>query len=251
MKIIRADLLTGKTFWSIARLHRTGITTGFLSTLGDGFLATLYRGIAADRDSVVFVAVSEDGVPVGFCAGTLDTGKMYRRVLLRRGWVLGIKVLPSLLIPSRVRRMVETVAYALRKKPQDTPVIDSTIQRFNSLSNDGIKGSQPESLTPVTTPVISSSIQRFNAFSFPSELLSIALDSSHRGKGIGRQLVSALDDFFRSRGVKGYKVVTLAEDPISNGFYRGCGLAEAGEFLHHGNRMAEYVKEFETPCRPG
>ncbi|MGB7566538.1 MAG: hypothetical protein WBM07_01650, partial [Chitinivibrionales bacterium] len=71
----------------VAQLHIQGIRTGFLSTLGNNFLMRLYRNMARTPGSVVFVARNEEDSILGFVAGTIDTGKMYKRILLCRGWL--------------------------------------------------------------------------------------------------------------------------------------------------------------------
>jgi len=69
---------------TIARLHARQITTGFLSTLGSGFLRRLYRRI--NRSPVAFVIVADNGRGViGFVAGSTDMAGLYRSFLWRDG----------------------------------------------------------------------------------------------------------------------------------------------------------------------
>jgi ribosomal protein S18 acetylase RimI-like enzyme len=75
-----------------------------------------------------------------------------------------------------------------------------------------------------------------------AELLSMAVAGEHRGAGTGKALVLALEAFLAKRGVAAYKVVTTADDPRSNAFYRACRLELSCSFLHHGRPMNEYVK---------
>lgn len=82
-----------------------------------------------------------------------------------------------------------------------------------------------------------------NAAQLSSELLSISVHNSHRGKGIGKKLVSELEQFLKDHNVSIYKVVTSAEDLKSNGFYRSCNFTLNRKFIHHGNKMNEYVKK--------
>ena len=104
---------------AIARLHAESIATGFLSTLGNNFLMRLYRDMARTPGSVVFVARNEEDSILGFVAGTIDTGKMYKRILLCRGWLYCIMLLPRASDPDVLKKIIETMLYsqvALYKK---------------------------------------------------------------------------------------------------------------------------------------
>ncbi len=94
---------------AVADLHIQGIDTGFLSSLGPGFLSVLYRAMIQDPDSAVLVA-ERDGVVVGFVAGTLDTGRFYRRFARRYAPAAGLAILTRLR-PGMVTRMRETRGY--------------------------------------------------------------------------------------------------------------------------------------------
>jgi ribosomal protein S18 acetylase RimI-like enzyme len=67
-----------------ASLHVAEIRTGFLSTLGPGFLFRLYRRIACTEGSFLLLAQARDG-PVGFIAGSLDLRRLYRNFLVSDG----------------------------------------------------------------------------------------------------------------------------------------------------------------------
>jgi ribosomal protein S18 acetylase RimI-like enzyme len=79
--------------------------------------------------------------------------------------------------------------------------------------------------------------------SYSAELLSIAVANSGRGKGVGKELVSALEKMFAEYSVMQYKVATFSEDQQSNGFYRSCGFVVDHQFVHHGNVMNQYLKK--------
>lgn len=104
---------------AVARLHMETIDTGFLSSLGVGFLRLLYRTlIKSDAGSVV--VADADGVVVGFVAGTVDTGVFYRE-FIRRGFLgATIRLLPALTRVSTWRRIRETVRYG--RSPEGTGV---------------------------------------------------------------------------------------------------------------------------------
>jgi ribosomal protein S18 acetylase RimI-like enzyme len=196
---------------SVALLHQQGITTGFLSRLGTPFLAALYGAIASSQWSRVFVALSEQQ-PVGFVACSVDTGRMYRGIFLRKGLRLGALLLPHMARPSALWNMVQTVLY---------PVFHRTPEPA---------GSDASAHTSTNEPV-------------RAELLSIAVDRNRQGVGVGKLLVAEMEQYFSERGVTQCKVVTLAKDETSNGFYRAAGFEFVGTFVHHGNEMCEYIKQ--------
>lgn len=94
----------------IAQLHVRRIDTGFLSTLGAGFLRLLYEALIGSPHGSVFVAETEDGV-IGFIAGTEDTAGFYKEFLRRRFLSALLRLLPSLLRWSTWRRLWETLRY--------------------------------------------------------------------------------------------------------------------------------------------
>lgn len=96
---------------AIAQLHTRMIGTGFLSSLGPGFLTILYSALIDSPVGKVIVAES-DGIAVGFIAGTADTGAFYREFLRRRWWPALWRVLPALARWSTWRRLLETLRYA-------------------------------------------------------------------------------------------------------------------------------------------
>ena len=93
----------------VAGLHARNLDQGFLATLGPEFLAQLYRAIDEGSDSVLICERDGDRV-LGFVAGSRGMGPIYRR-MLRRPFSLGLALLPSLLNPGRVRRILEVLRY--------------------------------------------------------------------------------------------------------------------------------------------
>lgn len=198
----------------VARLHRESISTGFLSTLPQRFLARLYSAIASAPGSCVYVAEGRSTEPArlaGFIAGTLDTRAMYRHVLRKHWLSYSLLLLPRAFSPRTAAGIWQTMRYG---------------RSSTQLSSDT---DQPRQAT--------------------AELLSVAIAPGVRGKGVGRALVRQLEDFYlatvgasTSQHPFAYKVVTLASDSVANFFYRGCGFQHARQFRHHGNLMNEYVK---------
>ena len=95
---------------AIAELHKRMISSGFLSTLGSGFLSFLYRAMLDSPECRVFVAVSEGDV-VGFIAGARDTGRFYRQFIRRHFIEAAWRVLSSLLRRGALRRVYEILRY--------------------------------------------------------------------------------------------------------------------------------------------
>jgi glycosyltransferase involved in cell wall biosynthesis/GNAT superfamily N-acetyltransferase len=95
---------------ALARLHRDGIVTGFLPTLGPRFLEVLYRALCAFPPGVVQVADGGSG-PVGFVAGVPDVGSFYRWFVRRYGLQAVLAAAPRVFRPSVMRRAWETLRY--------------------------------------------------------------------------------------------------------------------------------------------
>jgi GNAT superfamily N-acetyltransferase len=203
MTIMEKVLITEAShehFIWIAKLHSTGITEGFLSSLGTRFLSVLYRGIARSNYSGVMVAIEQDKV-IGFISYTKDIKICYRE-LLRSEWpALAVSLLPNIAKPSVYRRILETLRYPKRQ-----------VQRI---------GASPDT---------------------SAELLSMAVGSDARGKGVGKLLVNALDQEMSRLGVVGYQVVTHGIDERSNAFYVSCGFVRISEFVNHGKPMVRYYR---------
>ena len=74
----------------VARLHADNLDQGFLATLGQRFLALMYRAID-ECDSAVLLVEQRDGRVIGFVAGANSMGPIYRQML--RHW---LRLIPSL-----------------------------------------------------------------------------------------------------------------------------------------------------------
>jgi ribosomal protein S18 acetylase RimI-like enzyme len=105
---------TGADAAAAARLHAGQISEGFLASLGTGFLTRLYRRVACSDGSFLLVA-DENGDQIGFLAGTLDVGKLYKKFLLRDGAFAALAAAPQLL--RAWPRALETLRHGGREEP--------------------------------------------------------------------------------------------------------------------------------------
>jgi ribosomal protein S18 acetylase RimI-like enzyme len=93
---------------AVAALHAGGITEGFLSLLGNGFLRRLYRRICLYPGAFLLVAELE-GRTAGFIAGATDVPGLYRSFLGRDGLAAALSALGPLL--RGWRRVLETLRH--------------------------------------------------------------------------------------------------------------------------------------------
>ena len=102
--------LTKRHAAAAADLHAGGIDTGFLSSLGRGFLKQIYQALPRCPAAFGYV-FQENGRVLGFIACTESTGGLYKQALKRRLvpmlWALKWHVLS----PRKVRRMWQTLRY--------------------------------------------------------------------------------------------------------------------------------------------
>ncbi|HVA03643.1 MAG TPA: GNAT family N-acetyltransferase [Acidimicrobiales bacterium] len=93
-----------------ASLHGQLISEGFLASLGAQFLRRLYGRIARSDDSFLLVAEAE-GTVVGFIAGSVALGRLYRSFLLRDSVVAALSAPVGLV--TALPRVFETLRHGL------------------------------------------------------------------------------------------------------------------------------------------
>lgn len=103
------------TYREVGRLHTLSIDQGFLSTLGEGFLSLLYESIDADPNSTLFVEFS-GGKVIGFVAGGRGMGSVYRQMIKQWPRLIGT-LLPALVNPVKLKRIVEIFWFGRKQKP--------------------------------------------------------------------------------------------------------------------------------------
>jgi ribosomal protein S18 acetylase RimI-like enzyme len=95
-----------------AQLHASGITEGFLSALGPGFLTRLYGRIVRHPGCFLLVAVAPGASPGdvgGFVAGAADVRRLYRSFVLRDGVAAALPVVLRLV--RSLPRVTETLRH--------------------------------------------------------------------------------------------------------------------------------------------
>lgn len=119
MSTVIRSLDTGGVSW-VACLHISGIPTGFISSLGQEFVAGLYKAIAASEYGFGFVA-TEDGRTIGFIAFATDLRQIYKSVILNHGFKLAVALIPKLFSWQTLRKISETLFYPARIKNMNLP----------------------------------------------------------------------------------------------------------------------------------
>lgn len=110
---------------AVAKLHITGINQGFLSSLGEDFLALLYQAIDESENSTLIVH-RLNGDIVGFVAGAQGLGEIYK-IILKHWWKLFVSLLPSLFSLKKIERILETVFYEKKSAKFEFVIPDSEL----------------------------------------------------------------------------------------------------------------------------
>ncbi|CEM61985.1 GNAT family N-acetyltransferase [Treponema phagedenis] len=67
-------------------------------------------------------------------------------------------------------------------------------------------------------------------FSAPMKnIMSIAVSPKHRGKGIGRKLLAAIEDWAKKTGAHGIRLVSSSSRTDAHRFYQSCGYEKTKE----------------------
>jgi ribosomal protein S18 acetylase RimI-like enzyme len=104
----------------VAKLHINGISSGFISSLGLGFVSALYEAIAEDESSFGFVAV-EDGNVLGFVAFSSDISRLYKYVILKKGFKFCLILFKRLFSVRTIRKVCANLFYPHKMKKMDLP----------------------------------------------------------------------------------------------------------------------------------
>ena len=79
-----------------------------------------------------------------------------------------------------------------------------------------------------------------------AELISVAVDEEHLGKGVSSDLMKAFFDEMKKRGIEKVKVTVGADNVRANEYYKRWGFVKVAVFqLHKGIDSNIYVKELK------
>jgi ribosomal protein S18 acetylase RimI-like enzyme len=95
----------------VADLHIEGIHTGFLSSLGRGFIRQIYKALPGCGSGFGYVCEDSDGVVIGFVACAESTGRLYKQSLRRRGLMMMLPLLRFMFRWSVIKRLWQTLRY--------------------------------------------------------------------------------------------------------------------------------------------
>jgi len=107
-------------FSQVAAFHIEGISTGFISSLGIGFVAALYEAIAEDEHSFGFVAL-EDGEVLGFVAFSTNLSKLYKYVALKKGFKFAFILTRKMTSLKVFKKIWSNIFYPGKMKSLDLP----------------------------------------------------------------------------------------------------------------------------------
>ena len=83
----------------------------------------------------------------------------------------------------------------------------------------------------------------------PAEILSIAVDESMRGAGVGKILLRHALDQARRDGQHEIKVLAGAHLDGANRFYQQCGFENRAQIIQHGEPLNVYVRQTDAPAK--
>lgn len=207
---------------TVARLHIAGQPGTFLTSLGPDVLTVLYRALPQSSTGFGFVACEENAhlpaadAPRGFVAATTSTGRLFLELGTRHIH----RFLPPLLgrfvqQPTLLPLALQTIAY---------PFLHG--ETGDNLSTPSEKtGDNPGD-------------KRDNLA--VAELLSIMVEPTYRGQGIGAQLLQRLIQTCRIQGITTLDVTVDAGNRGARQFYARHGFVERLTFQFVGRPMCSY-----------
>jgi ribosomal protein S18 acetylase RimI-like enzyme len=117
---VQVDAIKPKDAVQVAHLHKEGIPTGFLSSLGEGFLADLYQAISQSPDGFGFVVLDENEI-LGFVAFCSNLRQLYKQVCRRKGFKLLFILIPKVFSVRTIQKIYENIFYPKRTRNLNLP----------------------------------------------------------------------------------------------------------------------------------
>jgi len=192
-----------------AAIHAEGQERTFLTSLGPAFLRALYAQMASSAHCFGFVAL-DGGEIIGVVTGTVDSGAVFRELVLRRGLKLILPVAGAMLrVPSLVPKVLKTLAY-----PAQTRNSKGAKGTATKDTKGGAKGGPGE-----------------------AELFFIGTRADRRGEGVGSALFHALAEEMRRRGMRAMGLIVDDENESAKRFYLRHGMRPLRTFPLYGRRM--------------
>lgn len=104
----------------VAMLHIEGISTGFIASLGAGFVTSLYRAISESKSSFGYVAEQEDEV-IGFVAFSKNLSGLYKEILKKNFIRFGFLLAGKMLSFKNIKKVAQNVLYPSKMKKLHLP----------------------------------------------------------------------------------------------------------------------------------
>jgi len=104
----------------VAKLHISGIPTGFISSYGIDFVTALYEAIATSEHGFGFVALKDTKI-VGFSSFTTDVSALYKCVIFRNSIRFALALSKKMLSFHTAKAVFETLFYPKRIKKMNLP----------------------------------------------------------------------------------------------------------------------------------
>jgi len=179
-------------------------------TLSSSFLANLSIDFLASLyeflvKKELVIIYTEEEVIKGFISFSANSPGMMKRFLLNSPSGIFLLIIKALQRPGNIKRFWET--FRAPSKSKQT----SATQNKQALPS--------------------------------AELLSIAVSPTCQAKGVGGQLLHALEAYLRQKGITQYKVIAGAALESANRFYVKNGFVLVNQIVIHGNSLSNvYVK---------
>jgi ribosomal protein S18 acetylase RimI-like enzyme len=112
--------MTGQHANQVASLHIQGISIGFISSLGQEFVAAMYKAVAEDKNSFGFVAIENDKT-VGFVAFSTNLSNLYKHVILKKALKFIFVLAKKMLSLQTVKKVWDNFLYPSKMKKMNLP----------------------------------------------------------------------------------------------------------------------------------